>query len=247
MKPTVQDPVRPKLSPDQKTSADNMYKIGLAFHSWTANVDDRFPPAAICDKDGKPLLSWRVLILRAMGEEKLFGEFKLNEPWDGPNNKKLLDRMPAIYRTTGSEGKDQTHYRIFTGPNTLWDSKVGLVVPSDADPDEPGIPRPPDALPRGLKGTVCRFPVHKIPDKLSVTILVVESTESVLWTKPDELIYDAAKPIPSLGKVSPDRFLICMADGRVRWLNKKIAEKTLRSAIDPADRQPAVKDFDAVR
>ncbi|HCO22471.1 MAG TPA: hypothetical protein DIT97_05185, partial [Gimesia maris] len=34
---------------------------------------------------GRPHLSWRVHILPFMGEEDLFQQFKLNEPWDSPH------------------------------------------------------------------------------------------------------------------------------------------------------------------
>ena len=74
-----------------------------------------YPPPAILDKDGKPMLSWRVAILPYMdnayinnnggpGEKRfnnpkeLYDAFKLDEPWDGPNNKKLLAMLPSLYR-----------------------------------------------------------------------------------------------------------------------------------------------------
>ena len=74
-------------------------------------------PAASHDKNGKPLLCWRVHILPYLGEEKLYKEFHLDEPWDSPHNKKLLSQMPKIYRAPGALAADTsaTYYQVFVG------------------------------------------------------------------------------------------------------------------------------------
>ncbi len=46
------------------------------------DTNGSMPPAAVCDKTGKPLLSWRVLILPYVEQDELYKEFKLDEPWD---------------------------------------------------------------------------------------------------------------------------------------------------------------------
>src|SRR5262249_22084521 len=81
-------------------SVNNLKQIGLALHNFH-NVTSHFP-ADVRGKDGKPLLSWRVQTLQFLDQGPLFNEFKLDEPWDGPHNKALLDRMPAAYAVPGS-------------------------------------------------------------------------------------------------------------------------------------------------
>ncbi len=56
-----------------------------------------FPTAAILDKNGKPLLSWRVALLPYIEQDALYRQFKLDEPWDSEHNKKLIAQMPKIY------------------------------------------------------------------------------------------------------------------------------------------------------
>ncbi len=56
-----------------------------------------FPPAATYDKEGKPLLSWRVALLPYLRHEKLYEQFHLDEPWDSEHNIKLLPQMPLAY------------------------------------------------------------------------------------------------------------------------------------------------------
>src|SRR5512147_3147612 len=86
-------------------------------------------PVAATRKDGKPLLSWRVMILPYIEEDALFREFHLDEPWDGPHNVKLLDRMPKIYqpfRGKKDNAPNSTPYRVFVGKNTPFGENASL-------------------------------------------------------------------------------------------------------------------------
>jgi hypothetical protein len=136
------------------------------------DVNGSLPPAAIMDKEGRPLLSWRVLLLPFLDEQKLFEQFDLTEPWDGPHNRELLEKMPRIYRWPGArhrEDRNTTLYRVFVGPGTVFEGRaLTLTDISEAD------------------GT-------------AYTILAVEAGEPVPWTKPEELAYDPDKPLPQLG------------------------------------------------
>lgn len=85
-----------------------------------------YPAHASYDKSGKPLLSWRVHLLPFLGEEKLYKEFKLDEPWDSPHNKPLLPRMPAVYRH-GDE-KQRTTYLAPLGENLMFPGARGVRV-----------------------------------------------------------------------------------------------------------------------
>lgn len=49
----------------------------------------RLPPAVVHGPEGKPLHSWRVLLLPFIGQEALYKQFKLEEPWDSPHNLSL--------------------------------------------------------------------------------------------------------------------------------------------------------------
>ena len=55
-------------------------------------------PSCLYDDEGKPVHSWRVLILPFIGEKELYNQYNFSEPWNSPNNIKLCDRMPAIFR-----------------------------------------------------------------------------------------------------------------------------------------------------
>ncbi len=77
-------------------SQNNLKQIGLAMHNYHA-TNNMLPPHATYDKNGKPLLSWRVFILPYIEQQDLYKQFHLDEPWDSEHNKKLLAKMPVIY------------------------------------------------------------------------------------------------------------------------------------------------------
>lgn len=186
---------------DRQRPVDNMKLLGLAMHNYHA-TNGMFPPAAVYSKGGKPLLSWRVLLLPYLDQDNLFKQFKLDEPWDGPTNKKLLEKMPEIYAPPRGKGKEAhaTAYQVFTGPETVFPS------------------------PKASR-------VADIVDGTSNTILIVEAAGVVPWTKPADLPYDPKKPLPKLGSVSKEGFWTTFADGSVRFFKHTIKEATLRALI----------------
>ncbi|MGL6195320.1 MAG: DUF1559 domain-containing protein [Thermoguttaceae bacterium] len=78
-----------------------------------------FPPAAITNSEGTQLLSWRVAILPYMGQNDLYKQFKLDEPWDSEANRALIPRMPAIFADPrGVFDPTRTTIRVFDSPGT---------------------------------------------------------------------------------------------------------------------------------
>jgi prepilin-type processing-associated H-X9-DG protein len=191
-------------------SINNLKQIGLALHNYHS-VNDHFPPQAMADRDGKPLLSWRVEILPFVEEGPLFNEFKLDEPWDSPHNKTLLERMPRLYAIPSAEAAPgMTFYRGFSGAHTLFDP----------------------AVKRGVG-------MASVTDGTSNTLGVVEAREAVPWTKPDaEIAFDSAlKPaaahqlVDALGRHFPGGFNALFLDGSVRFLKTSINLVLLKALI----------------
>ena len=75
---------------------NNLKQIGLGFHNYHSS-NDCLPAAAITDKDGRPLLSWRVAMLPYIESSPLYSKFHLDEPWDSPHNLSLLEPTPLVY------------------------------------------------------------------------------------------------------------------------------------------------------
>jgi uncharacterized protein (TIGR03067 family) len=109
--------------PAQRQSVQNLRQIGVAMHAYLDKYG-RFPPAAARAKDGKPLLSWRVLLLPFLKHDALYQAFKLDEPWDGPHNQKLLAQIPNVYAPM-RDAEGHTPYQVLVGPGTMFESTQG--------------------------------------------------------------------------------------------------------------------------
>jgi prepilin-type processing-associated H-X9-DG protein len=188
-------------------SQNNLKQIGLSMHNY-ASTNGSLPPHAIYDKNGKPLLSWRVLILPYIEQDALYKKFHLDEPWDSEHNKKLLAQMPVVY--AGGDMKalkaHETHYQGFHGKGAIFEGKKGIPFPAG------------------------------IPDGTSNTILVVEAARAVPWTKPDDIPFDDSKEpskelLKKVGGVFPGGFNAAFCDGSVHFLSQKISPRTLWSLI----------------
>lgn len=180
---------------------NNLKQIGLAMHNYH-DTYRHFPPQALADKNGKPLLSWRVAILPFIEQDNLYRQFKLDEPWDSEHNKKLLEQMPKIYAPVNVKGaeKSKTYYQGFAGKGSFF---------------EPGE----------------KISFVDIPDGTSNTIMIVEAGDPVPWTKPEDLPFDPDKPLPKLGAEFSDIFNAAFCDGSVHAIHKNIDDKTLRALI----------------
>jgi Protein of unknown function (DUF1559) len=205
---------------EAEQSRANLTQIGTAVQKYEA-ANGTFPNNSYESggKGTRPLLSWRVHILPFLGEDALYKEFKLDEPWDSPNNKKLLARMPRVYGSPQSKpapGDGKTYYRGFSAPGGMFEKS----------------PRPGDPAPR--------IKITDVTDGTSNTILVMDSGEAVEWTRPDDLDFSPGRPRPALGGAYPNYplVMVLMADGTVHQLNRAVPDDVLRLLIDRKDGKP---------
>jgi hypothetical protein len=188
-------------------SVKNLERIALSVITY-ADTNNRQLPGNIVDKDGKALLSWRVAILPALEQGELYKKFKLDEPWNSEHNKKLIEKMPVIFLSPRVTVKKKgfTVYQGFAGPGTLF---------------EPG--------------KKMRYPAS-IPDGTANTIMAVESSIAVPWSRPADVPFDVKKDVPNIGKAYNANPLAALCDGSVRTLNlKTLTQETFKNAITVAD------------
>ncbi len=188
---------------------DNLKQIGLALHLYH-DAYGSFPPAYVVDELGKPLYSWRVLVLPYLDQGPLYEKFHLDERWDSPHNAPLLEPVPDVFRcpshgvTSKNNSPSCTHYVGVFGPRCLF--------------------RGSEAVTRG-----------EIIDDASQTLQVAEVTDVVIpWSAPQDI--DIAQH-PTFGDrqgFSSDHkagLHGLFADGRVRFLTNETDADTDRRLI----------------
>ncbi|MCX7666371.1 MAG: DUF1559 domain-containing protein [Gemmataceae bacterium] len=184
--------------PALSLSQNNMKQILLAMHNYESAYG-RFPDD-IRDKEGKPLLSWRVAILPFIEQEALYKQFKLNEPWDSEHNIKLSKIVVKVYSSPSGlkMEKNKTPYLAIRGKGLFLDKVGGTKITDITD------------------GT-----------SNSIGLVEVDESEAVIWTKPADLQPNQKEPFKGLTQTYKDRILAAFLDGSVRTLPIKLDPKNL--------------------
>lgn len=209
-------------------STNNLKQIAIAMHNFH-DVFNRLP-ASTYDKDGKPLLSWRVHILPFVEAQALYQQFHLDEPWDSEHNKPLIAQMPAAFRNPNFADPEKTVYLACTGEHALF---------ADGKADKGHAAGETAATTIGGKeaawARLVRF--ADITDGTSNTIMVVEANpeRAVIWSKPDDLHIDANKPLAGLGGLRPGGFNALLCDGSVRFVSSMVNVEMLKRLFNPRD------------
>jgi hypothetical protein len=199
-----------RASAQRHSTQNNLKQIGLALQNYE-DKNRRQPDRAIRDKDGKPLLSWRVAILPEIEGGALYKEFHLDEPWDSEHNRKLIEKMPDPYRSPDSWQlhPGRTRYLAAVGEN--------LAFP--------------------LNGPIS---LRDFKDGTSKTIQVVEADRdhAVIWTKPDDLEVDLENPLRGLA-TPKQMFSAVFGDGHVSTMSGEIDAIKLRALFTRNGGEPA--------
>jgi hypothetical protein len=138
--------------------ANHEKQIALAFHSYH-DANDAFPPLYTVDENGKPLHSWRVLILPFIEQNALYQKIRLDEPWDSEYNKQFHNVVVPLYACPANktEGTKNCHYSVIAGGVFTRAKKAGDVTGSN---------------------------MGGISDGISNTLAVVEVKEAFCWMNP---------------------------------------------------------------
>ncbi|TWU08671.1 hypothetical protein CA54_39070 [Symmachiella macrocystis] len=185
---------------------NHLKQIGLAMHNYH-DVYGSFPPAYTVDADGKPLHSWRTLILPFMDQAALYYKIDLSKPWDDPANAEARATVvPTFVCPTTELEPTQTVYLAVVTPDSCL---------------RPNEPRP----------------ISEITDGTSNTILVMESpmNASVPWMAPwdaDARLMLSPKSEDDLHHTGGSLHLF--ADGSVQFISSDTETATLRGLITPA-------------
>ena len=198
--------------PRNMQSARNLRKMAHALHLYH-DAHGVFPAGYSADSEGRALLSWRVHILPQLGAADLYQQFHLDESWDSPRNKPLIDKMPRIYRSSRSKAQPgRSSYLGVSGVDGVF------LRPGNGDKEGIGI--------------------RHIKDGSSNTILAIEVPDdwAIVWTKPGDFA-PTPRRLQRLQEL-PVGFQVVMADGRARFLPAPVDQQLLRALFSKFGREP---------
>src|SRR4051812_19453576 len=187
---------------------EQLKRLGLALQEYH-DRHNHFPAAAITDRAGKPLLSWRVAILPELGYRSLYDRFHLDEPWDSPHNRALAAEMPPVLAcpSLGDRRGFVTGYQVVVGPKPE-PTSVGTLF----------------EWARGVE-------IREVLDGTSNTIMVVETDRAIPWSQPDDHSFDRDGPLPAFGSGHPGGFHALFADGSTRFIRSTIFPQVLKGLL----------------
>ncbi|MCL2349335.1 MAG: DUF1559 domain-containing protein [Planctomycetaceae bacterium] len=212
--------------PARRMQCSNQVKqIALAMDTYH-DVYHSLPPAYTVDESGKPLHSWRVLLLPYLEQSALYEQIRLDEPWDSEHNSQFHSQMLSVFQcpsgkradASASQGKQSPepqrndlncYYSVVIGEQTIFPG---------AEPVNFG----------------------QISDGRSNTILVVERMYPVCWMDPTHEItfVDACLGVNTnvygLGSGHIKGCNVAMADGSVQYFSDTIKPETLKALLTKA-------------
>ena len=186
----------------------NLQQIALAMREYEA-AQGCFPPAYVADKQGKPLYSWRVLLLPYLGQQDLYDQFHLDEPWNSENNHHVCDLVVELFQCPGQPNTrlPTTNYMMVVGGHTISSGRQATKL-------------------------------TEITDGLADTIMLVEVADPlVYWAQPEDLHFDKLNFTINGGKrqeiSSYHRFgaNAAFCDGSVRLLKKSANPQMVKAML----------------
>lgn len=188
-----------RAASDRARELASLRQIVLALHNYH-HAHGQFPPAIVTENGVER--SWRVEILPYLGQQDLYDKYRKDEPWDGPNNRRLAQVQvpayaPQVTSTDASADRSLTSIRGIGGE-------------------------------RGILGKQARG-LREIFDGTSNTLIVVEVNDMVPWTKPEEYAPTAEQLLAAGSR--RDGLLGAFADGACKWISKSIDPRALQAMM----------------
>jgi len=182
---------------------NNMKNIAVALQTYHTEYD-AFPPAMTVDAEGRPLHSWRSLILPYLDAQRQYDSIDWSKPWDDPAHSEAFRQMPVVFRCPSTDVPDSyTKYCAIVGEDRFL---------------HPTRPRTYDEITDGASSTLM--------------LLEVSPAEAVPWMAPQDtddhflLTFGPETEFAHRGVT-----IVALADGSVQTLAIQISESDRRALL----------------
>lgn len=193
----------------------HLKQLACALHCYL-DAHGCFPPAYFCDKNGKPMHSWRVLILPHFNEEAAYARYDFTMPWNSPQNQRVAN---AVW------GRNADYFQCPSGRlhGTPFTNYVAVVGPDTV---------------------LLKDKSRKLTSGNAQKIMLVEIADSdIHWMEPRDLTFDQVMALARGGSGAtassrhPAGVNYADASSTVRTLDRDVDVKTLRKMliVEPAD------------
>jgi type II secretory pathway pseudopilin PulG len=191
---------------------NNLKQIALAIQNYS-EIHGELPPAYTTDESGKPLHSWRTLILPFLEQKDLYEAIDLNKPWDDPANAAAFKTPVDTYQCPSNTDSDnRTTYLAVVTPQSCFRPGDGVSVSEISD-----------------------------PVKETMMVIEVESEHAIPWMSPadaDEKLVLALGD-PKTRSPHPGGAVTAFMDGRVQFLGDELPADQRRAMISIAGNDSA--------
>jgi len=194
---------------------NNLKALSFALNAYHEHFGS-FPPQYIIDSNGRPIHSWRVLILPFLGYQELYNKYRFDEPWNGPNNSQLASSMPGHFSpsyccpvelNSKQDSSNFTNYIAIAGPQTMWNGVHPI-----------------------------RF--DQVTDSMSSTVLLAEIRNSQIhWMEPRNIrlrgmAFSINHPtLPCISSVHPRVAHVAFVDTSVCSISEELSAVTLHAIL----------------
>ncbi len=140
-------------------------------------------------------------VLPFIEQERLYRQFHLDEPWDSAHNRKLIDKMPDLFRTSPALKPGETTLLGIAGESGMFPGCKALTFRDVTD---------------GTSNTIW--------------FVDADDAHAVPWTRPEDFRHDPKNPIVGLVGHFRGRFVAAFVDGSARVIAGK-ADAALLNAL----------------
>ena len=221
---------------DLNECSNRLFQISFAIQRFDSE-HRHYPPAFMTDADGRPMHSWRVLILPYLPRRdsrggttdgtyaEVFAQYRFDEPWDSPHNAALADlvdayQCPALLRDK-SVPSTATPYLAVVGDNACWPGATS---------------RTPEEFSDGMSRAICLIEAPPIENWMEPKDM--SPAEVIEYLASDRSVHRIPSTTTWWDNSRPLHRRVAMADSHIELVDAKQPRPVAAAVVDVADGKP---------